>query len=266
LADAYDVMGGYDFLPATDMYARAKAAATRALELDSTLAEAHAAMGDALHYDWDWLGADREFQQALRLDPNNVTAHQWYADYFDCLGQSDKAIAEMKRAQSIDPLSLIVGSALARVYRGARQYDRAVEQSRKTLELDLNFPHAHWTLGLAYLGKAMYREAVTELQIARDLGRTPAFEASLGHAWAAAGDRTRALGAVEELKRGRPHPFGIAEVYAGLGEKKLAMEWLDRAYKEHDRGLGILKIDLLLDNVRSEPRFQELMRRVGVAQ
>jgi tetratricopeptide (TPR) repeat protein len=127
LADAYDVMGGYDFLPATDMYARAKAAATRALELDSTLAEAHAAMGDALHYDWDWLGADREFQQALRLDPNNVTAHQWYADYFDCLGQSDKAIAEMKRAQSIDPLSLIVGSTLARVYRGARQYERAVE-------------------------------------------------------------------------------------------------------------------------------------------
>jgi TolB-like protein/DNA-binding winged helix-turn-helix (wHTH) protein len=266
LADAYAVMGAYDFLPATDMYARAKAAASRALEVDGTLAEAHAAMGNALREDWDWPGAEREFQQALLLDPDNVTAHQWYGDYFDCLGQSDKAIAEMKRAQSIDPLSLIVGSALARVYRDARQYDQAVEQSRKTLELDLNFPHAHWTLGLAYLGKGMYREAVTELQIAQDLGRTPVFEASLGHAWAASGDRIRALGVVEELKRGRPHPFGIAQVYAGLGEKKLAMEWLDQAYREHDRGLAILKYDPLMDNVRSEPRFQKLMQRIAVAQ
>jgi len=266
LADTYNVMGGYDVLPGTDTVARTKVAAMRALELDGTLAGAHAAMGDALHLDWDWPGAEREFQLALRLDPNNVTAHQWYADYLDCLGQFDKAIAELKRAQSIDPLSLIVSSTLARVYRDARQYDRAVEQSRKTLELDPNFPHAHWTLGLAYLGKAMCQEAVTELQMARDLGRTPVFEASLGHAYAAAGDRSRALGVAENLKRGRPHAFGIAQVYAGLGDKKLAMEWLDQAYKEHDRGLVMLKFDGLLDNVRSEPRFQELMRRVGVAQ
>src|SRR5262249_25797036 len=161
-----------------------------ALTVDNGLAGAHAALAIArLWFDWDWAAAEREFRKALTMNPNNATAHEYFAEYFVAMGRPEEAIAEYKRARDLEPLSLDINAQFGRVYRDARRYDEAIDQCRKTLELDPNFTMAHWCLELAYVGKRMYREAITEFQKARAAGGCPCELAALGYTYAVAGNR-----------------------------------------------------------------------------
>lgn len=269
LAYAYNLLGGYSLLPSNEAFPQAEAAANKALKIDDALAGAHAALAVVmLFFDWDWAAAEREFKRALKLNPNDATAHEYYAEYFDTMGQPAEAIAEYQRARQLDPLSLDINAQLGRVYRDARHYDEAVDQCRKTLELDPNFTMAHWCLGLAYVGKKMYTDAIREFQKARVEGGCPCELAALGYTHAVAGNRDEALGILHQMKvlSQQSYPFACltAEVYAGLGDKDRAFEWLNRAYKERDGQLTSLELDPFFDSLRSDPRFQNLMRRVGL--
>jgi TolB-like protein/Tfp pilus assembly protein PilF len=269
LADSYTLLGAYSLLSSKEAFPKAEAAAAKALSLDNGLAGAHAALAFAnLSFDWDWTAAEREFKEALRLDPNNATAHEYYAEYFVAMGQPEEAIAEDKRARELDPLSLDINAQLGRVYRDARQYDQAIDQCRKTLELDPSFTMAHWCLGLAYVGKKMYQDAIGEFQKARSAGGCPCELAALGYTYAMAGDRPEARRILREMQNLSEQAYAfsylIAEVYTGLGENDRAFEWLNKAYQQRDCQLTWLKLDPMIDALRPDPRFQDLVRRVGL--
>jgi Tfp pilus assembly protein PilF len=270
LANSYDLLGGSSLFPAQEVFPKAEAAARKALTIDNSLAEAHTALGHAiLFFDWNWAAAEREFKQSIRLNANNATAHEYYALYFDTLGQVKEAIGEMERARELDPLSLDINAQLGVVYRDGGYYDQAIEQCRKTVELEQNFSPGHWCLGMAYTAKKMYKEATDEFLKARAVGGCPCELAALGYTYAAAGDKISASGILRELERrsdqGSPLSYLISEVYAGLGENDRAFQWLNRAYKERDCNLpGWLKVDPMMDTLRADPRFKDLVRRVGL--
>ncbi|MGI8836215.1 MAG: winged helix-turn-helix domain-containing protein [Pyrinomonadaceae bacterium] len=273
LADAYALLGsmGNTVLPRREAMPRAKAAALKALEIDDTLAEAHTSLAFVrMHYEWDWLAAEREFKRAIEINPNYVTAHHWYAYYLAAMERMDEAIAEIKRAQEIDPLSLIISTDVAEMFYYARQYDRAIEQSQKTLEMDANFALAHRGLGWAYLQKGMHKEATASFQRAVSIsgGRIDTI-ASLGYAYATSGRQSEALTILSELKEraGRNYvaPHEIAIIYASLNEKDQALAWLEKAYEERSGSLILIKVEPSLDPLRSDPRFADLVRRVGTA-
>ena len=268
LADAYDLLGGYEMIDPTETLSKAKAAGRAALEIDDTLAEAHTALGFASSvFDFDWLAADREFKRALELNPNYATAHHWYAEHLLNIGRAEAGIVEMERARELDPLSLAVNMTLGKAYIYGRHYDRGIEQCRKTLELDPTFAPAHWCDGLGYVGKKMYERAIAEFQNAGALGEGPLALGALGYAYARCrgyegGDRTVLRQLTTPSSQVYRSPYEIAVVYTGLGEKERAFEWLNRACQERD--LTALKVDPLLDNLRSDPRFQDLLNRVGL--
>lgn len=267
LADSYIVLTTYGLLRPDEAYPKAEKAAKKALEIDDTLAEAHTALGFAQTcYDRDWPAAERGFHRALELNTNYATAHQWYAEYLTILGQAERAIAEVKRARDLDPLSLIVNAGLGRVLRDARHFDEATEQCKKTVELDPNFAHGHWCLGLSYLGKARNTDAILELQKARALGEGPIALWALGYAYAIAGRKAEAREVLAELRRqsqdGYVSPYFTAGIYAGLGEKDRAFEWLNKAYEQRD--CVTPKMDPFLDSLRSDPRFRDLLRRLNL--
>jgi len=269
LADSYCVLGDYSFLPPKEAIPRAKAGATKALELDETSAEAHTSLAFVKHrYEWDWLGAEREFKRAIELNPNYATAHHWYSDYLEQMGRHDEAITEIKRAQQLDPLSLIINAVVGRRFRSARRYDEAVEQLRKTLEMDPNFAVAHWLLGDAYEQKGKYESAIAEYQKGRSAsGGSVYLVAALGHVYAAAGNRREALKILGELKelskRTYVSPLSIGSIYNALGDKDQALEWLEKAYQDRAAGMTDLKLDPMPDPLRSDPRFQNLLRRMN---
>jgi len=270
LSQCYIVLDAYYLLPPQEAIPKAKAAATRALEIDDTLAEAYAALA-TYYYDWDWPAAERQFKRAIELNPNYATAHQWYAEFLVNQGRFDEGIAEIKRARELDPLSLIINTVLGRSLYQARQYDQGIEQLRNTIEMDPNFVPAHRHLGQAYEAKGMYSEAVAEMQKAVTLsGSTPEYMAVLGQAYALSGKRAEAMKIVEELKEQSKQRYisacGIALIYAGLGEKDRAFEWLEKAYQEHDYGLIYIRVAPGLESLRSDPRFADLVRRVGLPQ
>jgi TolB-like protein/DNA-binding winged helix-turn-helix (wHTH) protein len=269
LANSYDILGGYSVLPSAEAFPKAEAAATAALALDSELAEAHTSLGFArLMFDWNWAAAEKELKQGIELRPNDATAHEYYSTYFNTMGQAEEAIAEMRRARELDPLSLDINAQLGVAYRDGRHADQAVEQCRKTLELDPNFEMAHWCLGLAYVAKGMYEEAVQELRTAVATGGCPCKLAALGYTYAITGDRARAQGVLRDLKikaeQGYELSYLIAEVYAGLRDYEQAFQWLNKAYNHRDSQLSWLKLDPLIDNLRSDPRLADLMHRVGL--
>jgi DNA-binding winged helix-turn-helix (wHTH) protein/TolB-like protein/Tfp pilus assembly protein PilF len=269
LADAYILLPFYSGRPQLEVYPKAKAAAKRALELDETLAEAHTSLARVLfNIEGNLPESNKEFQRAIELDPNYATAHQWYGNgNLLTMGRFDEGIAEMKRAQELDPLSLVINTALGNGYFYARRYDQAIEQLRKTIAMDQSFYYAHYSLGLAYEMKGSLPEAMAEYQKARELNDNPYVLALLGHALAASGKRDEALRALDQLKeiaRQRyvpAHDFAI--VYLGLGDNDHAIQWLERGYQDHP-AMTRLKIDPLLDNLRSDPRFADLVRRVGL--
>jgi TolB-like protein/Tfp pilus assembly protein PilF len=271
LADAYVLSSFLSTDSPQEAFAKAKAAAKKALELDETLAEAHTSLASALSlYDWNFPESNREFQRAIELNPNYATAHHWYGGTnLAALGRVDEAIAEMKRAQELDPLSLIINADLGEAYFEARQYDRSIEQLRKTVEMDQSFYYAHYHLGMAYEMKGSLSDAITEYYKARQLDDDPRVLAFLGHAFAASGKRDDALKTLEQLKeisRQRyVQAYSFAIIYAGLGEKDKAFQWLERSYQEHAPRMIRLKVDPFLDNLRSDPRFDDLLRRIGLS-
>jgi TolB-like protein/DNA-binding winged helix-turn-helix (wHTH) protein/Flp pilus assembly protein TadD len=268
LANSYNLLGGFSVLPSAQAFPKAEAAATAALALDSELAEAHTSLGYArLKFDWNWAAAEKELKLGVELRPNDATAHAYYGLYFRTMGRAQEAIAEMRRARELDPLSLDNNAQFGVTYRDGRYYDQAVEQCRKALELDPNFEMAHWCLGLAYVGKGMYEEAVPELRTAVATGGCPCKLAALGYTYAITGDRVRAQGILRDLKikaeQGYQLSYLIAEVYAGLRDYEQAFDWLNKAYNQRDCQLTWLNRDPFMESLRSDPRYADLMHRVG---
>jgi len=271
LADSYVVPGNR--LPPREAMPKAKAAALRALELDDTLAEAHASLGRVFAaYDWDWRNAEKEYKRAIELNPRYATAHQWYGGYLSVMGRSNEAIAERKRAVELEPLSLVINFELGLAFYYDRDYDRAIEQFQKTLELDQNFAVAHNFLAAAYEQKGMYNEAIAEFKKAIPLtaGDTTLSKAGLGHVYGVSGKKNEARTLLDELKQLSAQEFvpatSLALIYAGLGENDQAFVWLDKGFEERAFQLQWIKLDPRWDSLRSDPRFQDLMRRIGFPQ
>jgi TolB-like protein/Tfp pilus assembly protein PilF len=272
LADCYHVPANP--LPPRERMPLAKAAAMRALQLDDTLVEAHAALARVLfQYDWDWSAAEKEFKRAIELNPRYAPAHQWYGSYLSATGRLREADAEEKRAQELEPLSLITNFEVALAFYFSRNYGQAIDQFQKTLELDPNFPPPHTYLPAAYEQKGMFEEAITGLQraitVTKGADKILAM-ASLGHVYAVSGRKTEARKILAELQRLSEHSYvpahDVALVYAGLGERDKAFAWLDKAYEEHSFNLSNLKVEPRFDPLRSDPRFADLLRRIGLPQ
>src|ERR1700723_1695413 len=269
LADTYALLGDWQYavLPAKEAFPRAKAAAIKALELDSTLGEAHNSLAFVLDgFDWDFDSAGKEFQRAIELNPGYATAHHWYAWHLSLLGRFDEAIVEMKKAENLDPLSLIINADLAELLDLAHSYDESIRQSRKTIEMDPNFGLAHNQLAQAYLQKHMYDEAVGELQEAVKLsGDSPTCIANLARAYVASGMRSEAVNLLGDLKKrsnpGYSNASEIAMIYAALGDRDQAMNWLEKGYEERFNPGVLLRPGF--DPLRSDPRFKDLVRRIG---
>jgi TolB-like protein/DNA-binding winged helix-turn-helix (wHTH) protein/Tfp pilus assembly protein PilF len=270
LADTYALLGDWQYAVMTPKEAlpKAKASAIKALELDSALGEAHNSLAFCLDgFEWDFEAAGKEFQRAIELNPNYATAHHWYAWHLGLLGQYDDALAEMRKAENLDPLSLIINSDLAELLLIAHSYDESMRQSRKTLEMDPNFALAHNQLGQAYLRKQMYDPAIAELEKAVQLSAgSPTCEANLARAYAASGSRSGAEKLLSDLKK-RSNPSAslaseIAMIYAALGNRDQAMNWLEKGYEERFNPGVLLRPGF--DPLRSDPRFETLVRRIGL--
>jgi tetratricopeptide (TPR) repeat protein len=250
-------------------YPKAKEATTKALQLDENLGEAHAVLAVMrFRYDRDWIGAENEFKRALALNPSFAATHIWYSHYLLPSGREEESFAESKRALELDPFNLIINTHLGWNYLYARQYDKAIEQLRKTLELDPNFAIAHLFLGQAYEKKAMYGQAIVEFQNAVNSASGAVHLAALGHGYAMSGDKVAAQRILDELKslsRRRYVPsYELAVVCIGLGDKEQALVWLQRAYDQRDSGwLVDASVDPRFEPLHSDPRFQDLLRRMG---
>jgi tetratricopeptide (TPR) repeat protein len=265
--------GEYAVLPPKEAFPKAEAAAKKALELDSALAEPHATLGyakDVFH--WDWEGTDREYQQAIELNPSYAETHHWYGSHLAYMGHYAEAIAEARKAESLDPLSLVISADVGmEALAPAGRYDEAMQQCRKTLEMDPHFAIAHACLARAYEYKTMYKEAIAEIQEAINLsGGSVIWQATLGHLYARAGRRDDAIKILNELRSRSKREFVPSQafiwIYAALGDKDQAFHWLEKAYEERSDVMTVLKEERAFDPLRSDPRFQDLLRRIGLPQ
>ena len=270
LADTTALLGDWQYavMTPTEALPKAKAAAIKALELDGALGEAHNSLAFCLDgFDWDFDAAGKEFRRAIELNPSYATAHHWYAWHLSLLGRHGEAIAEMRKAENLDPLSLIINADLAELLVLAHSYDEAIQQSRKTIEMDPNFALAHNQLAQAYLQKRMNDEAVAELQKAAELsGGSPTVLANLARAYSASGKRGEAIKLLNELKKRSnsiySHGSEIAVIYAALGDTDQAMSWLEKGYEERFNPGVLLRPGF--DPLRSDPRFEDLVHRIGL--
>jgi tetratricopeptide (TPR) repeat protein len=256
-----------------DIYPNSKQATMQALELDGGLAEAHASLAyvkDA--YEWDWAGAEAEYKRAIELNPNYATAHQWYGLHLALLGRVPEAMAEMRKAQELDPLSLIINTNLAQMFYFSRDYETATKMFRKTLELDPNFIFARANLGLVLLKQGHYDHAVVEFERARSLtGSRPSWWfGHLAGAYAKAGKKDEAMKVVAELEQVHRKqylpPFAITYAYLWLGDQKRALDWLEEAVNDRSAGILYIKPSPTFDPLRSDPRFIDVLRRMGLPQ
>jgi TolB-like protein/DNA-binding winged helix-turn-helix (wHTH) protein/Tfp pilus assembly protein PilF len=270
LADTYALLGDWQYavMAPKEALPKAKAAAIKAVELDSTLGEAHTSLAFLLDgFDWDLKSGDNEFRRAIELSPGYATAHHWYAWHLSLLGRNRDAIREMTKAESLDPLSLIISADMAELLLIAHFDDESIEQSRKTIALDPDFALAHNQLGQAYLEKHMYGDAIAELQKAVQLSRrSPSCTANLARAYAGSGRTKDAVQLLNELSRGS-HPGHsnapeIAAIYTALGNKDQAMAWLETGYQERFNP-GVL-LRPAFDPIRSDPQFKSLVHRLGL--
>jgi TolB-like protein/lipoprotein NlpI len=270
LAESYVLLGEYSLTPAKEAFTNAREAAAKALELDDSLAEAHNALAAVKEdYDWDWPGAEHEFQRAIELNPGYATAHQWYAELLSELGRHEQALAQIKQGQQLDPFSLIINVVYADALRTAGEDDLAIEQLRKTLQIDPNFAHAYFHLGMTHLRKGALAEAIAEFQRAATLSpNVTDYKGALGYAYARAGKRAEARQVLDELKErsGRRYVswFYVAVIYAGLNEKDLAFACLEKAYTQHEQGFVVMNREPMFDPLRSDPRFADLLRRMNL--
>lgn len=267
LADYYWVT---DELPPAIKMPKARQYAVKALEIDPNLAEAHTSLGVVRFLaDWNWPEAEREFRRALELDPGNAEANRIYSDYLSEMGRAEEALAEVRRTRTLDPLSISTQVMMGWTLYFARRYDEAVEQCQKVVDLEPDSANARNCLGLSYLAKRMYRKAVEECQKAVDLsGNDPARAVDLAWAYALAGNQAAARKMLNEwhvrAKQSYVPPYFFAQVHIALGEKDQGLAWLEKAYIERDTRLVQLTVDPAFDSVRSERRFQDLMRRLAL--
>jgi len=270
MALAYVLFPQYSAGSPAEARAKTAAAARKALELDDTLPEAHTALGNMLFYfDRQIPESDRAYQRAIELNPNYATAHQWYAGgNLAATGRVDQAIAEGKRAVELDPLSLIANGELGAIYGYARKYDQAIDQLRKTSELDRNWYLAHMILCQVYDYKGQFAEAIAECERARELNDDPAVLSFLAYAYAKSGKReeaTKLLNQMHEVEKRRYVPaYSFAIAYIGLGDKDQAFQWLERSLQDGGWEVTFLKVDSNMDSLRTDPRFADLVKRVGL--
>jgi len=270
LADCYGVYGFYSVLSPREALPRGRQAAEQALRIDDTLAEPHASLAWIQLQQWDWSGAGREFQRAVQLNPNYATARVWYGVYLHTMGQLETARTQLQRALELEPLSLIINTLLGWSFCFSRQYDEGIGQLRRTIEIDPSFPRAHWDLGIAYEQKGRYAEAIEEFRTGLKLsGEVGVWLGALGHAYSVAGRGGEARKALAELRevsrRQYVPPFEVALIYAGLGDREGAFEWLERAYEDRSTWLCWLKFDPRFDGLRDDPRYRDLLRRMSLA-
>jgi TolB-like protein len=268
LANAYNLLGIYANVAPRDCYPKARAAAVKALAFDDTLAEGHMALGVYYSvYEWNQPAADREFRLAIALNPGNVLAHTWHGETLSAMQRNAEAVAELDRALELDPASLNVSDQRGFVLYMARRYDEAIEQLHKTISLEPRSPHARCWLGKAYLQKRKIQEGLTELQEAAGLpgGDSPVYKPWLGYAYALSGKRDEASAVLKAIKgqaAGEPDgAFGLAVIYCGLGQKDQSLFWLERACDQRDPSLIDIVNEPAFDSLRSDARFQELVRR-----
>jgi len=272
LADCYNTLGSWEngAMTPSEAMPKAKAAADRALALDNMLAEAHTSLAyGIMHYDWDWPGTDARFQRAFDINPNYPTAHHWHSHYLTAMGRAEDSLVESKRFLELDPLDPFANAHLAWHYIFARQYDEAIEQCWKSNELFPNSFFSSFFFALAYEQKGMLDEASAEFEkVIKMSGNLTFAKAGLGHLYAISAEKAKAenvIAELDEISKTRYVPsYDIAVIHAGLGERDLAFAWLDKAYQEHSSWLAYLKVEPRLDDLRSDSRFEHLLRRVGL--
>ncbi|HEX8889425.1 MAG TPA: winged helix-turn-helix domain-containing protein [Pyrinomonadaceae bacterium] len=265
LADSYAAYDFYGILPPWEANPKAKAAALNALAIDDTLAEPHASLACVkMIYERDWVGAEKEFKRAIELNPNYVHSHNWYSHFLMAMGRIEESFNESRIALELDPLDQGVAQYLGWHYLHARQYDKSVKQLEQTLEQNPDFCLAHITLGMAYEQRSEFDKAIAEFQKAGQICKLSIIQGFIGHAYALAGRRDKAVQILEELselsKRSYVPPYVIALIYTALSEKSEAFEWLDKAYAAQNEWLNWIKVAPEVDSLRSDPRFQKLIK------
>jgi len=269
LADSYNILGFYAYGAPRNVFPKAKAAALRALEIDATLTEARASLGYVrLYYEWDWPGAGKDFQAVILQNPTYTTGHLYYGNHLCVIGDFAGSVAAFEKGRELDPLSLIINTGVGWALYFARQYEKAADSLRRTLEIDANFVLARAVLGLSYLQLGRVQEALSELQAASDLsGASPLYHALLGHAFGLTGSSAEARKILQQLQEQSTQfyvsSFCAAEIYLGLGETEHAIQSLEQAYEDRARELVMLNIEPRFDPLRSDARFQSLIARMS---
>jgi TolB-like protein len=270
IAESYVLLGWNSYLQPKDAFPNAKAAAMTALHLDPDLGEAHTPLAAALWLnDWQWQEADAEFKRSLELNSTYPTANHYYAEYLMTMGRHVEAIARIKSSQELDPLSLIINVAIGWAFYNARRFDEAIEQLLRTAELDPNYPMTYWILGLLYRATGRYDMAIAAGEKAVTLsGGSPLMRAALAHTYGKSGRAKDALQVLDDLTELAKHkyvaPHFFAGIHLGLGENDQAIEYLEKSWEEHCHWLIYLHLDPSIDDLRSNPRLQDLLRRVGL--
>lgn len=269
ISDTYGVITLYTSVPVKDAYKKAKEAALKALAIDDTLAEAHTSLASIKEWDYDWEGAELDFKRAIELNPGYATAHHWYGWHLLCRGNLDEALAEMKKAQELDPLSFIINDWLGEILYFSHRYEEALEQHKKNEQLFPENPFIHGNLGNTYVEMEKYEEALVELEKAMAMleGHLD-IKSYLAYAYAKSGRRDDARTIINELEEQTNQkyvsPVLIAAIYSALDERDLAFQWLENAYESHDIRLCLLKVDPQLDNIRSDPRFETMLKKINL--
>jgi TolB-like protein/DNA-binding winged helix-turn-helix (wHTH) protein/Tfp pilus assembly protein PilF len=268
LADGYALLGGYSGLAQEEFTTHARSAALRALEIDDHLPDAHAALALIIqNHDWDWQAAEKEFRRAIELDPNYATAHHWYAEQLMWRGRFEEALQESRVASQLDPLSLIIASDQGAILFYARRYDDAIRQFRRVLDMDPHFPRAQLIVS-AYVQRGMFAEALAAMERERPPVDTPWYLSELAFVQGAAGHRREARSAFHRLRalglRQQFDPILMVPGYLAVADKESALTCLQNAYAKHSGNLTALKIDPIYDSLRADPRFRDLLQRVGL--
>lgn len=274
IADSYDLLAFYGPLPAATAYAKAKEAALKAVALDDSLAESHASLAQVLfHYDWNWPLAEKEYRLAIALNPNYATARHWYAAFLSLMGRHNEGLAEMKKAQRLDPLSRIINTEVGSELYYAGKTDLAIKQLQSTRELYPDFWYLRWWLGQAYLAKGLQREGLQELESAVKLSEgNGSTLAELAYGYAVSGQPAKARRVLAELenkaKQSYVSPYDFAVVYTGLGDKDLAVKNLEKAFQERYIAMHYLNVEqyCIFRSLRSDPRFLSILRRMNFPQ
>jgi tetratricopeptide (TPR) repeat protein len=269
LADSYASLALLEFMAPKEAYPKAKEAVAKALSLQPNLAEAHTSLGLVrFQYDWDWKGAEKEFREAIAINPSYAPAHHFFADYLKAMGRFDEALSEIEKAQDLDPLSLAISTGVGHVLYLSRQYDRAIEQYKRAVELDPNLMATHVWFGRPYLEKGMYKEAIGELETAVKLsGESTLALAMLGHGLASAGRKEDAMKMLEKLReraKTRYVPsYWVAVVYNGFRDREGVVSWMKKAFEERSSWLVWSNVEPRFDWLRGDPDFAALMKAMN---